>query len=85
MRELAEIKHFKIDNHNITTARFIFENMNYIHIDYNYNNNYSNTILYYDLTKQNFLYGYDRVLTQRQKQLLENKIIKFYEVLENEY
>lgn len=84
MRELMQIKHFKIDNHNITTARFIFENMDTIHVDYNYNNNYSNTTLYYDLTNKKFLYGYDRILTPRQKQLLENKILKFYEVLENE-
>lgn len=80
MRELAEIKRFKIDNHNITTARFIFEDFNIISIDYNYNNNYANVTLYYNLNKKTFLYGYDRILTDRQKRLLENKIIKLYEV-----
>lgn len=84
MRELGEIKRFKLDNHNILTARFIFEDFNIIHIDFNYNNNYSNIILYYDLTKKNFLYGYDKILTDRQKKILENKILKFYEVLNNE-
>jgi hypothetical protein len=87
MRELAEIKKFKIDKHTVTTTRAIFEDIDIIVIYYDYNNNMDSITLYYDLKKQCYLYHYKNILTDRQKKLLENKINKYYiikEVASNE-
>ena len=87
MRELAEIKRFKIDNHTITTTRAIFEDIDVIIIYFDYNNNMDCITLYYDLKKQCYLYHYKNILTNRQKKLLEDKINKYYiikEVTRNE-
>ena len=83
MRELAEIKKFKIDNHTTTTTRAIFEDIDIIVIYFDYNNNMDSITLYYDLKKHCFLYHYNNILTDRQKKLLENKINKYYIIKED--
>ena len=83
MRKLAEIKKFKIDNHNITTARCIFENIDVIIIYYDYNNNYDSATIYYDLKEHKFLYDFLNLLTKRQKTILEKKVLKLYRLKTN--
>lgn len=78
-KDKYEIKKFKIDNHNVTTCLFgQFDNNFELVVYYDYNNNYDSTSLFYSLNNKKFLYGYDKILTTRQKKLLENKILKLY-------
>lgn len=80
MRDNIEFLKFKLDKHNITCGRCIFEDNNIILIYYEYNNNTQCLTLYYNIKEKRFLYHYNNILTTRQKNILEKKILKKYKI-----